>query len=52
MMLSALAVPRRSALSVAALPDGKLPKDTVVILLVLVVVELILDLEQIHYTPE
>ena len=30
MMLSALAVPRRSALSVAALPDGKLPKDTVV----------------------
>lgn len=30
MVLSALAVPRRSALSVAALPDGKLPKDTVV----------------------
>lgn len=29
-VLSALAVPRRSALSVAALPDGKLPKDTVV----------------------
>lgn len=30
MMLSAWAAPRRSALSVAALPDGKLPKDTVV----------------------
>ena len=29
-----------------------LPKDTVVTLLVLVVVELISDLEQIHYTPE
>lgn len=29
-VLSAVAVPRRSALSVAALPDGKLPKDTVV----------------------
>ncbi len=30
MALSVWAAPRRSALSVAALPDGKLPKDTVV----------------------
>ena len=30
MALSVWAAPRRSVLSVAALPDGKLPKDTVV----------------------